>query len=208
MNRAQIKICGVRSVEDARVCAELGADMIGLNFYRQSPRVIEPTVARQIVEALSDSIETVGVFVDAPAKTIRQISKVTGITSVQLHGETAPDLCSDLAREFHVIRAFSTNAQFRPETAALFPDCDILLDAHDPNLRGGTGQICDWPMARATLPFTRFLILSGGLSAQNVAAAVAAVRPHAVDVCSGVESAPGVKDHRTLEKFIAAARAS
>jgi phosphoribosylanthranilate isomerase len=89
---------------------------------------------------------------------------------------------------------------------ASFPDCDVLVDAHHRDLRGGTGLTCDWPTARATLPFARFLILSGGLNAQNVGRAIAAVTPHAVDVCSGVESAPGLKDHRAIKDFIAAVR--
>ncbi|HTD88611.1 MAG TPA: N-(5'-phosphoribosyl)anthranilate isomerase, partial [Candidatus Binatia bacterium] len=96
--------------------------------------------------------------------------------------------------------------RFQPEDAESFLDCDVLLDAHHVELRGGTGVTCDWSAARATLPFARFLILSGGLNGQNVAHAIAAVAPHAVDVCSGVESAPGVKDYRTIEKFIAAVR--
>jgi len=107
-----------------------------------------------------------------------------------------------------VIRALSTDAQFEPEHTAAFPHCDILIDSYHPELRGGTGQTCDWSAARAALDYARFLILSGGLNAQNVSRAIAAVMPHAVDVCSGIESAPGVKDHRTLEQFITAARAA
>jgi len=206
MTPLRIKICGVTNVKDARVCAELGADMIGFNFYPQSPRYIEPEIARQIIETIPRSAGAVGVFVDASADEIRNTAKSTGIESVQLHGDFSPETCRDLAREFRVIRAFRTEARFQPEAAGEFPDCDVLLDAHHEELRGGTGVTCDWSAARATLPFTRFLILSGGLNAQNVAHAIAAVAPHAVDVCSGVESAPGVKDYRTIEKFIAAVR--
>jgi phosphoribosylanthranilate isomerase len=111
-----------------------------------------------------------------------------------------------LASEFRVIRTFSTHARFRPEEASLFPDCDVLIDAHHPQLRGGTGQTCDWSAARATLAFARFLILSGGLNAQNVCRAIQRVSPHAVDVCSGVESAAGVKDYRSIKNFVAAVR--
>ena len=206
MTPLRIKICGVTNVKDARACAELGADMIGFNFYPQSPRYIEPEIARQIVETIPRSSRAVGVFVDASADEIRITAKRTGIESVQLHGDFSPETCRELAREFRVIRAFRTEAKFQPEDAGAFPDCDVLLDAHHVELRGGTGVTCDWSAARATLPFTRLLILSGGLNAQNVAQAIAAVAPHAVDVCSGVESAPGVKDYRTIEKFIAAVR--
>jgi phosphoribosylanthranilate isomerase len=207
MNAVQTKVCGVTNVEDANVCAAAGVDMIGLNFYSRSPRAIGPAAAREIVDSLPASVIAVGVFVDANPDVIRATAKAVGITVVQLHGETPPQECCGLAREFRVIRAFHTNGEFCPETATLFSDCDILLDAAHPELRGGTGRTCDWSVARATLPFARFLILSGGLNAQNVAAAVSAVRPNAVDVCSGVESAPGVKDHQAIKKFIAAVRA-
>jgi len=205
-NRLQIKICGLTNLEDARDCANLGADMIGLNFHPQSPRYIEPEIARQIVEMIPRSAYAVGIFVDVSAEEIRKTAKRAGIESVQLHGDFSPETCRKLAREFRVIRAFSTDGRFQPEAAGAFPDCDVLLDAHHVELRGGTGVTCDWSAARATLPFTRFLILSGGLNTQNVACAIAAVAPHAVDVCSGVERAPGVKDHRMIEKFTAAVR--
>jgi phosphoribosylanthranilate isomerase len=206
MTPLRIKICGVTNVKDAKAAAELGADMIGFNFYPQSPRYIEPEIARQIVKTIPRSARAVGVFVDASADEIRSTAKMAGIESVQLHGDFSPDTCRELAREFRVIRAFRTDARFQTEDAGAFSDCDVLLDAHHVELRGGTGVTCDWSAARATLPFARFLILSGGLNAQNVAHAIAAVSPHAVDVCSGVESAPGVKDYRRMEKFIAAVR--
>jgi len=204
MTPVQIKICGITNLRDAKACAELGAHLIGLNFYPQSPRYIEPKVGRQIVEALPTNTVAVGVFVDGSADEIRKTANTAGVRCVQLHGNFSPEIARELAREFRVIRVFSTHPRFRPEDVSSFPDSDVLIDAHHPNLRGGTGQTCDWPVARATLPFTRFLILSGGLNAQNVGRAIAVVRPHAVDVCSGVESAPGVKNHRALENFIGA----
>lgn len=204
----QIKICGVTNANDARTCIELGAQMIGFNFYLKSRRYIEPTAVRRIVEVLPVGTYAVGVFVDADAKEIRKTTELAGIRCVQLHGETTPETCSDLARELHVIRAFSTDRQFRPENAAAFPDCDVLIDAYHADFRGGTGQTCDWSAAHATLRHTRFLILSGGLNPENIGRAIAAVTPHAVDVCSGIESAPGVKDHRALENFINAVRAA
>ena len=207
-NRIQIKICGVTNANDARACIELGADMIGFNFYRKSPRYVEPAIVRGIVDALPPRTCAVGVFVDADLVEIRNLAKTAGLRCVQLHGHTTPESCSELAREFRVIRALSTDTQFQPEHTAAFPDCDVLIDAYHPELRGGTGQTCDWPAARAVLRHARFLILSGGLDAQNVGRAIAAVTPHAVDVCSGIESAPGVKDHRKLEQFISAVHAA
>jgi len=208
MTPTQIKICGVTNANDARACVELGADMIGFNFSPASPRYIEPAIVRQIVDALPTRICAVGVFVDADPEQIRKLAKTAGFRCVQLHGHATPESCSELARQFRVIRALSTDAQFEPEDTAAFPQCDVLIDAYHPELRGGTGQACDWSAARAATPYTRFLILSGGLNAQNVGSAIAAVAPHAVDVCSRVESAPGVKDHRALEEFISAVRAA
>ena len=206
MTPVQIKICGVTNTRDARACAASGADMVGLNFYPRSPRYIEPEVARQIVEAIPRSIQAVGVFVNASADEIRSIANATGVRCVQLHGDFSPETCRQLAREFRVVRAFCTDARFRPKETALFSECDILVDAHHPDFRGGTGLTCDWPAARATLPFARFLILSGGLNAQNVVQAIAAVAPHGVDVCSGVERAPGAKDYCAIKNFVAAVR--
>jgi phosphoribosylanthranilate isomerase len=206
MTSVQIKICGVTNANDARACAGLGASMIGLNFYRQSPRYIEPKVARQIVEAIPPNIRPVAVFVDAITDEVRSIANAAGIRCVQVYGDFSPEMCRELAREFRVIRAFCTDARFQPKETALFSECDILVDAYHPNLRGGTGLTCNWPAAQATLAFARFLILSGGLNAQNVGRAIATVTPHAVDVCSGVESAPGAKDYRAIKNFVAAVR--
>jgi phosphoribosylanthranilate isomerase len=207
-NPIQIKICGVTNARDAKTCVELGADMIGFNFYRKSPRYVEPTIVREIVDALPARTRVVGVFVDADTADIRKLAKTAGVRCVQLHGHITPESCNELAREFRVIRALSTDPRFEPEHAAAFTECDVLIDAYHPELRGGTGQTCDWSAARAAMRHTRFLILSGGLDAQNVARAIAAVTPHAVDVCSGIESAPGVKDHGALEQFINAVRAA
>jgi indole-3-glycerol phosphate synthase / phosphoribosylanthranilate isomerase len=207
-SRTQIKICGVTNANDARACVELGADMIGFNFYRKSPRYIEPTIVRRIVDVLPARTCAVGVFVDAVPAQIRKLAKTSGVRCVQLHGHITPESCSELAREFRVIRALTTDAQFEPQHTAAFPHCDVLIDAYHPELRGGTGQTCDWSAARSAMRYTRFLILSGGLDARNVGSAIAAVMPHAVDVCSGIESAAGVKDHRALEQFVGAVRAA
>ncbi|MFL6499364.1 MAG: phosphoribosylanthranilate isomerase [Candidatus Udaeobacter sp.] len=206
MNATQIKICGVTNENDARACVELGADMIGFNFYPPSPRYIEPTIARGIVDALPARTCAVGVFVDADPAEIRKLANTAGVRCVQLHGHATPESCGELAGEFRVIRALSTDPRFAPGQTAAFAECDVLIDAYHPELRGGTGQTCDWSAARAAMRYTRFLILSGGLDAQNVSQAIATVAPSAVDVCSGIESAPGVKDHDAIENFIAAVR--
>jgi phosphoribosylanthranilate isomerase len=202
----QIKICGITNIKDARACVELGVKMLGFNFYPKSPRYVGPGAAQQIIKAMSAEVCPVGVFVDASPEEIRNVAETAGVRYVQLHGHMSPSTCTELAREFRVIRAFSTDSQFRPEHVSLFRDCDVLLDAHHPHLRGGTGLTCDWPAARTTRSLARFLILSGGLTEQNVGKAIAAVAPNAVDVCSSVESAPGIKNHKTLEDFVTAVR--
>ena len=206
MNPVQIKICGITNVRDAKACVELDAQMIGLNFYPRSPRYVEPRIARRIVEAIPANVHAVGVFVDANTDEVCSAANLAGVRCVQLHGTYSPETGRELARQFRVIRAFRTHARFRPEDVASFPDCDALIDAHHPDLPGGTGKTCDWSAARATLPFARFLILSGGLNAQNVGQAIRSVRPHGVDVCSGVESKPGTKDYRAIKDFVAAVR--
>ena len=150
MTPTQIKICGVTNANDARACIELGANMIGFNFYPHSPRYIEPEAVRGIVDALPRGICAVGVFVDADAGEISKTAELVGVRCLQLHGDFASKTCSELAREFRVIRAFSTDTRFHPENAAAFSDCDVLVDTYHADLRGGTGQTCDWPAARAT----------------------------------------------------------
>src|SRR5438046_3286355 len=160
-------------------------------------------VVCRIVDALPTRTCAVGVFVDADPAEIRKHDKTAGVRCVQLHVHTTAESCSELAREFRVIRALSTDTRFEPEHTAAFPECDVLIDAYHPELRGGTGQTCDWSAARAAMRHTRFLILSGGLNTENVAKAIATVTPRAVDVCSGVESAAGVKNHDAIKDFIA-----
>src|SRR5436189_3909601 len=116
----QIKICGVTNIKDAKVCSELGTSMIGFNFYPQSSRYIEPKVARRIIDAVSPRVLPVGVFVDASAEHIRTTADAAGVRCVQLYGAMSAETCSELAGEFRVIRAFSTDPQFRPEQVALF----------------------------------------------------------------------------------------
>src|SRR5205085_5619244 len=172
----QIKICGITNTTDARACAELGAQLIGLNFYPQSPRYIEPKVGREIVESLPAETEAVGVFVDGNAEEIRETAKTARVRCVQLHGNFSPEIAHELASEFRVIRVFSTHARFRPEDVSLFPDCDVLMDAHHPDRLGGTGRRCNGLAARPALVFAGCLFLSGGLSIQTVGRAIAAVR--------------------------------
>jgi phosphoribosylanthranilate isomerase len=206
MNSVQIKVCGITNLEDMRVCLETGVDMIGLNFYPRSSRYLEPQQARVIRLAIGKNAEAVGVFVCASSDEVRRVARSFDIASVQLHGDYLPEECAELAREFRVIRALRLTAEFRPEDAAAFRECDVLLDAAYEELHGGGGERCDWNKARATGGYARFSLLAGGLTPANVGDALRAVNPDAVDVCSGVEREPGVKDHTLITKFVAAVR--
>jgi phosphoribosylanthranilate isomerase len=206
MNPVQIKICGITNLEDVQVCLETEVDMIGLNFYPRSSRYIEPQQVSAIRLAIGRRAEAVGVFVHASSNEVRRLARHFDIASVQLHGDYSPEECAELALEFRVIRALPLTAEFRPEDAAAFRECDVLLDAAYEELHGGGGERCDWSKARATGGYARFSLLAGGLTPANVGEAIRAVDPDAVDVCSGVERAPGVKDHTLITQFVSAVR--
>ena len=202
-----VKVCGITSFEDAQAAVNAGADWLGFNFYPGSPRFILPAKARRIIEQLPRRIKGVGVFVNEGApETVMKIAEEAGVAAVQLHGDESVDYCQAL-RDLFVIKALRTSSDFRPEQAARYGTNAILLDAFVREAaRGGTGETCDWPLARRTCELIPQLFLAGGLTPDNVAEAIAAVHPHAVDVCSGVESAPGCKDEGRMRRFIAAAR--
>jgi phosphoribosylanthranilate isomerase len=202
----RIKICGITNLEDALACAAAGADLLGFNFYPDSPRYIEPADARKIVAQLPASISTVGVFVDAETpKDVARLADIAGVTIVQLHGNESPSYCRELTGK-SVIKALRANERFDPESAAEYYTDAILLDSFDQSLRGGTGRTFDWSIARSTKAKVRKLFLAGGLGPENVAAAVAGVQPYGVDACSSLESSPGRKDISRVRAFINAIR--
>jgi phosphoribosylanthranilate isomerase len=202
-----VKICGLRRMEDARVAAELGAAAIGFVFWPDSPRFIDPYRARAIARELPPFVTRVGVFVDQPMDYVRGVARLLNLGAIQLHGHESPDYMAALARAGAppIIKSLAVTDAFQPVAAvAAIPDAaTILLDAHDPIKRGGTGRTIDWTLAAAVARL-RPVILSGGLNADNVVEAIAQVQPYAVDVSSGVEFAPGVKDGRKLRAFFSA----
>jgi phosphoribosylanthranilate isomerase len=194
-----VKVCGICCAEDAALAVALGASAIGFVFWPQSPRCVAPDRAREIAETLPDGVLAVGVFVDQPVADIVGIAGAVGLDAIQLHGnESVADFASVPQR---VIKAVAVGPSFDPAAVDALPDTiTVLLDAHDPIRRGGTGRTIDWTVA-AAIAARRDLILSGGLNACNVADAVARVRPRMVDVSSGVEAAPRQKDHAKLREF-------
>ncbi len=201
-----VKICGITNLEDARLSVEAGADALGFNFYRPSPRYIDPDAARQIIEQLPDSVLTVGIFVneESPAQ-VEQMASEAGVSALQLHGDESPDYCRELANRY-VIKVLAAGNDFKPEDALDYDVQAIMLDAFDSKLRGGTGRTIDWARARQTRNLVPRLILAGGLTPENVGEAIAAVNPYGVDACSALESTPGKKIHERVMAFINAAR--
>jgi phosphoribosylanthranilate isomerase len=197
----RVKICGMTRVEDARLAVELGAAAIGLVFWPGSPRLVTRAQAKAIVAALPPFVSVVGVFVDQPEEALH-VAHDVGLSAVQFHGDEAPG--SYRAFPLRVIKAVTVqDASAREEAGAVPPNATVLLDAHDRVKRGGTGRVVDWSIA-AMIARERPVVLSGGLTAGNVAEALAAVRPYAIDVSSGVESAPGRKDPAKLRALFAA----
>lgn len=191
-----MKICGVTRASDAQLAAALGASAIGFIFWPQSPRFVEPDVAREIVAGLPPGVVPVGVFVDQPASQVRDIATRVGLGAVQLHGHESVEYAAALREP--VIKAVSVREGFTAAALDVIPAAmTVLLDAHDPVTRGGTGRTIDWTLATAAAA-RRPLMLSGGLNPDNVRDAVRAVRPYGIDLSSGVESSPGVKDHDRL----------
>ena len=201
----RVKICGITRPEDARLAAELGASAIGIVLWPDSPRYVERAKAKEIVAALPPFISAVGVFVNQQDEA-EEIARDLGLTAVQFHGDEPPG--SYRAFPIRVIKAVTVrDVSAREEAAAVPAGATVLLDAHDRVKRGGTGRVVDWEIA-AMIARDRPVILSGGLTAENVADAIATVQPYAIDVSSGVESAPGRKDPAKLRALFAALHAA
>ena len=199
----RVKICGIRRVEDAVLASSLGADAIGFIFWPRSPRFIDPFEARAIVRALPPFVTAVGVFVDQPVPFVMGVAQLLGLGAIQLHGnEDAAAYAGGAPRIIKSV-AVVEGGDCVPVVRDVPPNATVLLDAHDPIKRGGTGRAIDWKQAAAAAK-VRPVILSGGLHAENVGDAIAAVSPYAIDVSSGVESEPGIKDAGKLRTLFAA----
>ncbi|HZG51582.1 MAG TPA: phosphoribosylanthranilate isomerase [Pyrinomonadaceae bacterium] len=203
----KVKVCGITNRADALGAVEAGADALGFNFYARSPRYIEPRAARGIIAEMPPSVLCVGVFVnEESAAAVARLAEESGVSAVQLHGDEPPEYCAALGGH-EVIKALRVGKDFAPEEATRYPAGSILLDAYNAHARGGTGETFDWTLARRTREVVARLYLAGGLTPENVCEAMTAVAPYAVDVCSGVEVAPGRKDAARVRAFVAAVRA-
>ncbi len=212
-----IKICGIKDPETALRIAELGPDAIGLNFYSQTPRRVGVDVAATIVEQLPEHVVPVGLFVNHAIQDIEAICSRCGIRTIQLHGDEPPSFPAELTGRT-ILRAFRVGNNDLNEMADYLEECDrsqcrpdyCLVDARVPGKYGGTGKSVSWKMLAREYRRDDWppLILSGGLTSTNVADAIRACRPYGVDVSSGVESEPAIKDLDQVRMFIDAARAA
>lgn len=204
MSAVRSKICGITRIEDALAAVEAGADAIGFVFYAKSPRAVNVQQARAIIRALPPFVTTVGLFVNASRCELGEILDAVPLDLLQFHGDESAEACEEWRRPY--IKALRVKAGDDIAAAvAAFPGASgVLLDTYVEGVPGGTGEAFDWSLIPPDL--SKPLILAGGLTPENVADAVARVRPYAVDVSGGVEASKGIKDHAKIRAFIAAAR--
>ena len=206
--RVFVKICGITSAEDAGLAIDAGADALGFVFWPKSPRFVTPEAAAAITATLPSFVTRVGVFVDAAEDELERTAAVAGLDVLQLHDDETPAALRALPRR--VLKAFRVGAGFSMEDVLAYANAGlgVLLDTLRADLPGGTGAAFDWTLARGLRERVPFLVLAGGLRPDNVAEAIAVVRPHAVDVSSGVERGPGRKDEGKLRAFVTAVHAA
>ena len=200
----RVKICGITRLEDALEACRLGADALGFVFHKTSPRYIAPEKAAEIIRNVPGLVTTVGVFVDLPARELDHIAKITGLDRAQLSGQESPEYCRNLGVNW--IKGFRLSSKSDLKKISEYETGgDILLDSYVKGVPGGTGETFNWEWAAMASTHGR-VILAGGLNAGNVAEAIRTASPYAVDVSSGVESAPGIKDHAKLAAFFESVR--
>ncbi len=202
----KVKICGITNWADAKAAVKAGANLLGFNFYRKSPRYIPPATAARIIRRLPKRIRAVGVFVNDTEDAILGTARRAGLHGLQLHGDESPELVTRLSSEFPVIKAIRVRGSLRGSQLRRFAKAEaILLDGFDAKQYGGTGKTFDWRLVRRAGRNTK-IFLAGGLTAENVQEAIAVGNPYAVDACSGVEARPGKKDVKRLAAFLLAAK--
>lgn len=201
-----VKICGITRMEDAQAAIDAGADALGFMFYKPSKRFITPGEAAKIIDHIPAHIDRVGVFVNADEETIRDAATLSGINAAQFHGEEFPDFCEQF-RPLKIWKAFRIENERSLDVVRRFDKSDAwLLDSYVKGSRGGTGHTFNWDLAVAAKDNGRPIILAGGLTPGNIGEAVSKVQPFGVDVSSGVESSPGLKDAGMIHSFVKAAK--
>ena len=201
----KIKICGMTSMEDTLLAVNGGADAVGFIFYKKSPRCISAKTVKSIIATLPPFVETVGVFVNESADRVNRIADSCKLSAVQLHGDESPAFCKKIRHK--VIKAVRVKGKESFDGMSSYKVSAFLLDSHSDQQQGGTGETFDWRLVSEGKKYGP-VILAGGLDPSNVAHAIQKVKPYAVDVCSGVERMPGIKDPARLQAFIKAVKAS
>ncbi len=197
-----VKVCGIRRLDDALVAVDSGAWALGFIFHRASPRYIDPEDAARIIERLPGEVLTVGVFVDYPIHELNDVVRRASLGAAQLHGAESPEYARDVEAST-IIKAFRVADAFDVGLLEPYQNCSFLLDTYRPGQAGGTGETFEWEIARRVGETTP-VILAGGLGPDNVREAIRVARPQGVDVSSGVEVAPGVKDPAAIRRLFAA----
>ena len=197
--QVKVKICGMTNLNDVKVAVDGGVDAVGFIFYKKSPRSVTMQTVREIVLELPPFVDSVGVFVDETAEQINKIADRCNLDRVQLHGDESPAFCKKIRRR--VIKAIRVKDIQSLKKLSDYPVSSFLLDTFSEDQYGGTGKVFDWNLA---FPAKKYgpIILAGGLTPNNVRQAIQRIRPYGVDVCSGVESQPGIKDHKKMQAFL------
>jgi len=201
MLKPRLKICGITRLEDALLAASLGVHALGFIFYPKSPRYITPQQAQEIIEKLSPFVQTVGVFVNEKTRKIKDIAKFCGLNLIQLHGDESPAFCESLG--LPCIKAFRIKDESSLNLLVGYKNKvkGFLLDTYKKGQAGGTGETFNWELALQAKKYGIPIILAGGLNPANIEVAIKTVQPYALDVNSGIESAPGIKDRNLMEKL-------
>lgn len=201
----RIKICGITNEKDALWAVNLGADYIGFNFYKNSPRKISPKLVAQIIGKLPAFTQPVGIFVNEEMKAVKRIAEKCRLNLVQLHGEESPEYCRELqvqSARLKIIKAFRIRDKESLEGMEKYSVDYYLLDSYVPGIEGGTGEVFNWDMAVEAKQVGKPVFLAGGLTPDNITQAIEKVNPYGVDVASGVERTPRRKDYDLMREFI------
>jgi phosphoribosylanthranilate isomerase len=196
----RVKVCGITNMHNAVYAVQSGVSALGFIFYKKSPRYISPSKAKKIIENLPPFVIPVGVFVNATDRQINEVCRFTRIHTVQLHGDEPADLCHRLSH-YKLIKAFRIHDKFKLKTIKPYKVDAYLFDAYQEDAFGGTGKTFSWHLLKALISPNRSYI-SGGLNADNVRECIAITKPYAVDISSGVEHKPGIKNHKAIDEFM------
>ena len=197
--QVKVKICGMTNLKDVKVAVDGGVDAVGFIFYKKSPRSVTMQAVREIVLELPPFVHSVGVFVNETAEQINKIADHCKLDRVQLHGDESPAFCKKIRRR--VIKAIRVKDMQSLKKLSEYPVSSFLLDTFSQDHYGGTGKVFDWNLAYPAKKYGP-IILAGGLTPINVRQAIQRIQPYGVDVCSGVESQPGIKDHKKMQAFL------